>query len=150
MTANNSLTSSFGQGPLESPTVFNFYEPDYQQPGPFADHNEYSPELQILSEASVYSTANYYYNFSAKAYQGMTNPPTDRPLIDLAALTANATNPAAMVATVDRSLLYGTMSQTMRSTLTGMLANLNGASAAEKAWSVIYVTMLSPEFATQR
>ena len=150
MTANNSLTSSFGQGPLESPTVFNFYEPDYQQPGPFADHDRYSPELQILSEASVYSSANYYYNFSAKAYVGMSNPPTDRPLIDLSTLTANATNPAAMVATIDKSLLYGTMSSTMRTTLTGMLTNLNGASAAEKAWSAIYVTMLSPEFATQR
>jgi uncharacterized protein (DUF1800 family) len=150
MSAGSSQTSSFGQGPLESPTVFNFYEPDYQQPGPFADHDRYSPELQILSEASAYSTANAYYNFSAKAYQGMSNPPTDRPLIDLSALTANSTNPAAMVATIDRSLLYGTMSPAMRATLTGMLTNLNGASAAEKAWSAIYVTMLSPEFATQR
>ena len=150
MSAGSSQTSSFGQGPLESPTVFNFYEPDYQQPGPFADHDRYSPELQILSEASAYSTANAYYNFSAKAYQGMSNPPTDRPLIDLSALTANSTNPAAMVATIDKSLLYGTMSASMKATLTGMLTNLNGASAAEKAWSAIYVTMLSPEFATQR
>jgi uncharacterized protein (DUF1800 family) len=150
MTANNSLTGSFGQGPLESPTVFNFYEPDYQQPGPLADGDRYSPELQILSEASTYSTANYYYNFSAKAYQGMSNPPTDRPLINLSSLTANASNPAAMVATIDRSLLYGTMSASMKSTLIGMLTNLNGASAAEKAWSAIYLAMLSPEFATQR
>jgi uncharacterized protein (DUF1800 family) len=149
MSAGNP-TSSFGQGPLESPTVFNFYEPDYQQPGPFADNDRYSPELQILSEASAYSTANSYYNFTAKAYVGMSNPPTDRPLLDLSSLTANATSPTAMVATIDKSLLYGTMSANMRATLTGMLANLNGASAAEKAWSAIYVTMLSPEFATQR
>jgi len=150
MSAGNGQTSSFGQGPLESPTVFNFYEPDYQQPGPFADNDRYSPELQILSEASAYSTGNSYYNFSAKAYVGMSNPPTDRPLIDLSSLTANATSPAAMVATIDKSLLYGTMSANMKATLTSMLANLNGASAAEKAWSAIYVTMLSPEFATQR
>ena len=150
MSAGSSQTGSFGQGPLESPTVFNFYEPDYQQPGPFADNDRYSPELQILSEASAYSTANAYYNFSAKAYQGMSNPPTDRPLIDLSPLTANAASPAAMVATIDRSLLYGTMSASMKATLTSMLTNLNGASAAEKAWSAIYVTMLSPEFATQR
>ena len=80
----------------------------------------------------------------------MSNPPTDRPLLDLSSLTANATSPTAMVATIDKSLLYGTMSANMKATLTGMLANLNGASAAEKAWSAIYVTMLSPEFATQR
>jgi uncharacterized protein (DUF1800 family) len=150
MTAKNSLTSSFGQGPLESPTVFNFYDPDYQQPGPFADNDVFSPELQIVSEASSYLTANYYYNFTAKAYVGMTTPPTDRPSIDLTALTVNSTNPTAMVATINDSMLYGTMSASMQTTLKNMLINLSGASAAEKAWSAIYVTMLSPEYAAQR
>jgi len=150
MTAGNSLTAQFGQGPLQAPTVFNFYDPDYQQPGPLADAGRYSPELQIVSEASTYTSGNYYYNFSARAYIGMTNPPTDRPLLDLSPLTADATHPAGMVATIDGRLLYGTMSPAMRATLTSMLANLNGASANDKAWSALYVTLLSPEFATQR
>jgi hypothetical protein len=38
----------------------------------------------------------------------------------------------------------------MKATLTSMLTNLNGASAAEKAWSAVYLTILSPEFAAQR
>lgn len=150
MTANNSLTSSFGQGPLESPTVFNFYEPDYQQPGPLADAGRYSPELQIVSEATTYTSSNYYYNFSAKAYVGMTNPPTDRPLLDLSELTVNGGNNATTVSVINNRLLYGTMSPMMQAALTGMLANLNGASAEEKVWSALYVTMLSPEFAAQR
>lgn len=150
MTANNSLTGSFGQGPLESPTVFNFYDPDYQQPGALADAGRYSPELQIVSEASTYSTAGYYYNFTARAYVGMANPPTDRPLIDLSSLTASPASPAAMVATINERMMYGRMSATLQAALSGMLANLNGASAAEKAWSAVYVTMLSPEYATQR
>ena len=150
MTAGSTQTSAFGQGPLESPTVFNFYQPDYQEPGPFADNDRYSPELQIVSEASVYSAANAYYNFSARAYLGMTSPPADRPLVDLSALTANANNPAAMVATIDSKLLYGTMSPNMRATLTSMVSNLSGASAGEKAWSLLYLTLMSPEFATQR
>src|SRR5581483_4893045 len=37
MIGNNGFAGNFGQAPLESPTVFNFYLPDYQQPGPFAD-----------------------------------------------------------------------------------------------------------------
>jgi type IV secretory pathway VirB2 component (pilin) len=80
----------------------------------------------------------------------MPTPPTDRPLIDLSPLTANAANPAAMVATVNADLFYGSMSASMQSTLTNMLTNLSGATAQEKAWSVIYVAMLSPEFAAQR
>src|SRR5574337_133927 len=141
---------NFGQAPYESPTVFNFYLPDYQQPGVFADNNLYSPELQITNESTTYTTADTYYGFTAKAYLGMPTPPTDRPLIDLSSLAANAANPAAMVATVNADLFYGSMSASMQATMKSMLVNLNGASAQEKAWSAIYVAMLSPEFATQR
>ncbi|MBS0440247.1 MAG: DUF1800 family protein, partial [Proteobacteria bacterium] len=140
---------NFGQAPYESPTVFNFYLPDYQQPGVFADNNLYSPELQITNESTAYTTANTYYQFTANAYQGMTNPRTDRPLIDLSSLTVNANNPAAMVATINSALFYGNMSASMQSTLIGMLTYMN-ASPPEEAWSAIYVAMLSPEFATQR
>lgn len=140
---------NFGQAPYESPTVFNFYLPDYQQPGVFADNNLYSPELQIANESTAYTTANTYYQFTANAYQGMTNPRTDRPLIDLSSLTVNANNPAAMVATINSALFYGNMSASMQSTLIGMLTYMN-ASPPEEAWSAIYVAMLSPEFATQR
>lgn len=150
MIGNGGFLGSFGQAPYESPTVFNFYLPDYQQPGVFADNGLYSPELQITNESTAYSTANTYYQFTAKAYQGMTSPPADRPLIDLSSLTANASDPPAMVATIDADLFYGSLSAATQTTLTNMLANLNGASAQEKAWSAIYVSMLSPEYATQR
>lgn len=141
---------SLGQAPYESPTVFNFYLPDYQQPGAFADHNLYSPELQITNESTAYTTANTYYQFTQNAYIGMSNPRTDRPLLDLSSLTVNAGNAAAMVATLNASLFYGSMSATMQTAMNTMLSGLNGASAQEKAWSAIYVAMLSPEFAVQR
>ena len=150
MIGNGGFLGNFGQAPLESPTVFNFYLPDYQQPGTFADNGLYSPELQITNESTTYTTADTYYGFTAKAYLGMPTPPTDRPLIDLSPLAANAANPAAMVATVNADLFYGSMSASMQSTLTNMLTNLSGATAQEKAWSAIYVAMLSPEFAAQR
>ncbi|HEY7872172.1 MAG TPA: DUF1800 family protein [Rudaea sp.] len=150
MIGNGGFLGNFGQAPLESPTVFNFYLPDYQQPGTFADNGLYSPELQITNESTTYTTADTYYGFTAKAYQGMPTPPTDRPLIDMSSLVANAANPAAMVATVNADLFYGGMSASMQSTLTNMLTNLSGATAQEKAWSAIYVAMLSPEFAVQR
>ena len=151
MTGNTGFLTAFGQGPLESPTVFNFYSPDYQQPGVFADNDLNSPELQILNESTAYSTINTFYNFTANAYLGMTNPPTNRPLIDLSALTANVATPSLLVATINANMLYGSMSTTMQMTLTNMIQfGLNGATSSEKAWSAIYVTMLSPEYAAQR
>ena len=153
MIGNGGFLGNLGQAPLESPTVFNFYLPDYQQPGVFADSGLYSPELQITNESTTYTTANTYYGFTAKAYQGMPNPPTDRPLIDLSSLTASANNPAAMVATINADLFYGSMSAATQSALATMLtsqAGVNNMTPQEEAWSAIYVAMLSPEFAAQR
>ncbi len=151
MLGTTNFEGSYGQGPLESPTVFNFYLPDYQQPGTFATNNLYSPELQITNESTTYTTANSYYSFTSNAYLGMPTPPTDRPLIDLSALTVYASNPAALIATINADMLYGSMSSTMQSSLIGMIQfGLNGATPAEKAWSAIYVTLLSPEYTTQR
>jgi len=44
------------------------------------------------------------------------------------------------------------MSANMQAALVTMLSGTfsTGATAQEKAWSALYVTMLSPEFATQR
>jgi uncharacterized protein (DUF1800 family) len=151
MIGGTAFESSYGQSPLESPTVFNFYTPDYQQPGAFADGNLYSPEFQITNASTIYSTTNSYFNDTANAYQGMSKPPINRPLIDLSTLTANASNPAAIIATINASMLYGSMSSSLQSALTTMLSTLaSGTTPQEKAWSAIYLTMLSPDYATQR
>jgi hypothetical protein len=57
-----------------------------------------------------------------------------------------------MVATINAHMLYGSMSSGMQSTLSTMLGQLGGGGTlpAEMAWSAIYLTMLSPEYATQR
>ncbi len=156
MSAGNSFLSTTGQRPLGSPTVFNFYEPDYQQPGTFADNNLYSPELQITNESTTYSTGNIFYNYTRRAYVGMNLPPdnqtlpTDRPLLDLSALTVNAGNPGAMADTANARMLYGSMSPTMRGILVNTVQYMSGASAQEKAWSMVYLISLSPEYAAQR
>jgi uncharacterized protein (DUF1800 family) len=150
MTGGTNFLASFGQGPLESPTVFNFYSPDYQQPGTFSSEGLYSPELEITNASTTYSAADTFYSFTAGAYVGMTSPPTNRPLIDLSALTVNSGNPTNLVATLNADLFYGCMSSSMQSTLSTMVTGLDSQPAATIAWSAIYVAMLSPEYATQR
>jgi uncharacterized protein (DUF1800 family) len=163
MIGGGNFQNNFGESPLESPTVFNFYLPDFQQPGTLAGNNLYSPEFQITNASTTYTTANTYYGFTAQGYQGFLTgnplaPPTDRPLIDLSLLIQNATsdtqvNVANMVSTINTTMLNGTMSSAMSTSLTSMLAQLKAGGTGgptEMAWSAIYVTMLSPEYATQR
>jgi uncharacterized protein (DUF1800 family) len=53
--------ATFQQRPLGAPSVFNFFEPDYKQPGAISTLGLFSPEFQILHEVSTVNTANELY-----------------------------------------------------------------------------------------
>ncbi len=150
LTSTAATLGNYGQRPLGAPTVFNFWEPDFQPPGPLAAAGLYAPEFQVIHEGTVFSVTNSLYTYSWNSWVGMTNPPADRPLLNLDPLLAQANNPAAMVAEADLRMTYGAMSPAMRSTLVNMLTFMTGASANEKARSLVYLVAMSPEYAVQR
>ena len=49
------------QTPLNSPTVFNFFLPDYKFSGPLATQGVTTPEFQLTSETTVVRQANFMY-----------------------------------------------------------------------------------------
>ena len=51
----------FGQGPLLSPTVFNFFTPAYAPPGEIGDRGLVAPEMQLANENLNTSVTNYFY-----------------------------------------------------------------------------------------
>jgi len=53
--------TDLGQTPMNSPTVFNFYLPDYQFPGVLADGGLTTPEFQISSETNVIRQSNFLF-----------------------------------------------------------------------------------------
>ena len=58
----NNTTLDLEQSPLNSPTVFNFYLPDYKFPGALASQGVTTPEFQETAETTVIRQANYIYN----------------------------------------------------------------------------------------
>lgn len=60
--AMNNTTADLEQAPLYSPTVFNFYLPDYKFPGPLASQGLTTPEFQTTAETTVVRQVNYIYN----------------------------------------------------------------------------------------
>ncbi len=54
--------TSLGQTPLNSPTVFNFYLPDYKFPGTLSSEGITTPEFQVTSETTVIRQMNYLYS----------------------------------------------------------------------------------------
>lgn len=83
----------FQQRPLGAPSVFNFYEPDYRQPGAIASLGLYSPELQIVHEVSAVAVANELFTRICSGYGnndcGTTfTQPTDRAYFPTAQIDA--------------------------------------------------------------
>ena len=55
-------TTDLEQSPLNSPTVFNFFVPDYKYPGALASQGISTPEFQITAETTAVRQANFLYN----------------------------------------------------------------------------------------
>lgn len=55
------------QAPLQSPTVFNYFNPDFSPPGPVAQSNALGPEFQITTTTAIASTQNYFGSIVARS-----------------------------------------------------------------------------------
>ena len=155
--------SEFGQRPWSSPTVFNFYEPDYQNPGPMQQAGLFAPEFQILNENTISRTNNQVFDLGANRYSGRSDlvaGTTTSPRVNLDALASplsvyNATTQAALVDEINVRLMYGFMSNTMRQTLLTMLSTTPAPANTDDARriavrDVLRVVYASPEFAIQK
>jgi len=60
--AMGNTTTDLEQAPINSPTVFNFFLPDYKYPGALASQGLTTPEFQSTAETTVIRQANYLYN----------------------------------------------------------------------------------------
>ncbi|MEO5623829.1 MAG: DUF1800 family protein [Dokdonella sp.] len=140
---------AYQQIPLGAPSVFNFYLPDYRPPGELGDAGLYGPELQIINQSSAFTATN---DLRSRAMAYLGNPAnTDATIaVDLRALAALATDPAALVAQLDHDLMVGAMSAHMQTTLTTMLSQLPASDPQARVTAALQVLLASPEFAIQK
>jgi uncharacterized protein (DUF1800 family) len=146
-----STATNYAQAPLDSPSVFNFYLPDYLPPGELADTGLFAPEFQIESESAVVTTANDL-TFRANAYVGNASNTAGTIAIDLSTLFALANDPAALVGQVNHDLMYGSMSSAMQTTLVSMVGLIpyTVTSPQPRVTALLQVVLISPEFAIQK
>ncbi|MGL5018440.1 MAG: hypothetical protein ACRDBP_09920, partial [Luteolibacter sp.] len=58
----NDTDNDLAQTPMNSPTVFNFFVPDYTSPGSLAQAGLITPEFQLTSDTTAIRQANFLYN----------------------------------------------------------------------------------------
>ena len=151
----NDLTLSIAQDSLRSPSVFNFFQPDYRIPTNDDTVGRFAPELQIVNE-STFSTGHNQTDAVLWNYAGTLEPAatTAAPLPDISALVAlaDAGNYAGMVDDVNLLLFADQMSAATEASLVSMLTQLrdDNRSSSELARSLLLLALASPEYAIQR
>ena len=118
---------TYMQRPLGAPSVFNFYEPDYKQPGAIETAGLFTPELQIINENTSTLAANDLFNRICTGYSTNNNcsgafvqPPntgtgtnSDRGYIPAAVLDALPGDNVQLIETLNLRLMDGQMSGTI-------------------------------------
>ena len=140
----------FGQGPLQSPSVFNFFSPSYAPPGEIRDAGLVAPELGIATEYQNTLLSNFLFNQTFVLNSENANLNADDIYIDIAEEIALAGDIDALIDRVADKLLAGQISPTLRTEIEGMVERLDPSDANLRAAETIYFVVTSPEFAAQR
>jgi uncharacterized protein (DUF1800 family) len=134
---------NFGQRPLSSPTVFNFFLPDHQPSGEIADAGIVAPEFQIVTAVTAITSANDL----RSQIDGVMNRDDDDVFevrLDLSDEVAAAPDARRLVDRLDLLLMHGEMSAAMRGILVGAIERLDDPVA--RARVAVHLVALSPEY----
>jgi uncharacterized protein (DUF1800 family) len=139
--------NALGQSPLLAPTVFNFYSPNYKQPGKIAQAGLYAPEFQITTETSVVGALNFFANvvWSQGYGDGDNKVVMDyKPLLDVAA------DPNAVADKLNRLLYMGQMSAETRATMVKALSAIDKGDKEGRVKAALVITAVAPDFLIQK
>lgn len=140
--------SVLGQKWMESPSVFNFFLPDYQPHGPLRDEDLVAPEFQVLNSTTALSTPN---RLLAHAFWGYGQVWNNWDAYDHTAEYAIWEDSAALLDHLDAILTYGRLSDETRTTiLQAMEAMPEWYRPYETVMETIYLILISPDAAVMR
>jgi len=147
----DSADEGLNQSPLLSPSVFNFFSPNYRQPGPLAAANLVAPEFQITTETSMVGGLNFFARLARNGFYG--NDDT-RLTLNLTELNALAARPADLADRLNLLLFAGGMSQSLRNTIVSTLASLpmpkTGGTVTDRVKAALVLVAMSPEYVIQK
>ncbi|HVS00455.1 MAG TPA: DUF1800 family protein [Thermoanaerobaculia bacterium] len=139
-------TWGLGQNPLRSPTVFNFFSPDFSLPGEVASAGLTSPEFQIFNETTAVGNANFmlYMIYNGYEYDGEILG------LDYSYEATLAGNPAQLVDSLNLLLMSNGMSSSMRTILIDTLSQLSATNPLRRVRAAVRLIVTSPEYLVQR
>ena len=154
-----------GQRPLASPSVFNFFQSDFQPIGPIADADLFGPEFQITNAQTIQGFVNGLYRWLfdgdiSDEFGLYTGEPSANYSNQIASLDLSTevslTNNDQLHILLDRLnliLANGSLSEATLFTIKTVLEQFPNVSTTEKRQKVtlaIYLVMTSPDYQIKR
>ena len=146
---------SIGQAALRSPTVFNFYHPDYVLPGPLAAAGLVAPEFEITDDNYAISVPNYLRGFVLATLPSSGGVPTAAApytlTLKLDYEVSLVGNVPALLDHLNTVLCSGSLSASARTRITTALSALpTSTSNEDRAKTAILLVLTSPSGAVQK
>ncbi|MGZ5521551.1 MAG: DUF1800 family protein [Chthoniobacterales bacterium] len=151
--------------PLNSPTVFNFYYPNFEYPGTLSANNVTTPEFQLTTDTNVITLTNTLASaiLSSSNTNGLTSYRSGGGSItmDLSPyMTPTQTSNSGIPALVDQlgDLLTGGLTSSTRTAIINFVANNTNfnyttptqTQMRDRVRAVVHMIIVSPEYAIQR
>jgi uncharacterized protein (DUF1800 family) len=143
--------SGMAQVPFMSPTVFNFYPPDYVIPNTAV----VGPEFALMNTGTAVQRASFVNRMVFTSPAIAVNSPdiplgTTIDLSDLQALSAADSSGGLLMDDLNNRMMHGTMSASMRSTILTAVTSISATDALGRARQAVYLVATSSQYQVQR
>ncbi len=143
----DSIEYAIGQSHFTSPSVFNFFAPDYAPQGPIADANLVAPEFQITTDTQIIASSN---SMKYLIFYGSGADDATRVNLNFANVQSLAADPAALVDKLDLLLTAGNLTPATRTAVITAVSAYPAAQLKERTQAAVYLIALSPDFVIQK
>jgi len=132
---------------LLAPSVFNFFSPDYRNPGAIAQAGLVSPEFQITTETAVVGTLNF---FARLIDRGGFGRDLNRLELDFGRFASSASNAPDLIYRMNLLFMNGALSADTRVAMMRAINSIDSSNTEERIKSALILTSIAPEFVIQR
>lgn len=146
------LADSHAQAPLQSPSVFNFFRPDYSPNTTLQQMGLVAPEQQIVTDSNVLNLQNHLYTQTYQSIFEVVSNPAQYQMLGRFAPYAAVLKQQGLEALLDRynlEVLAGTMSAELRQILRELVAGFTSQTPEQQAAILLYFIVISPQYAVQ-
>jgi len=145
------VNDDLSQSPLNSSSVFNFFRPDFSQPGEISSRGLNSPEFQILDESSIITITSSLLSRTIWTHNQIDDINERQLAIDISDEVAMESDTDALLDHLDLLLLGGRMTDALRQEVIALMNERDYRGGdAQRVVEAIYLIASSPEAAIQQ